>query len=296
MVLHFTTQHIFEKKAFKNLKYFKVEESNRGLTKQRNFGVSKVSDAINIVCFLDDDTILSNSYFENLLATYSVYPNAAGIGGYIDNEVIWQKLKENEKPTFETYEIDGFVRPLGSRNVLRKRLGLLPDKPPCIMPEFSNGFSIGSLPPNNKVYQVEYFMGGVSSFRKDILDSIKFSNFFEGYGLYEDLEYCLRVSNAYSLYVNTAATLSHEHEFEGRPNKFKYGVMVIRNGWYVWRLKYPNPSLRARCKWNLIVLLLTLVRLSNTITSKQPKEAFTEAIGRISGWWSLIFNKPKHIL
>jgi GT2 family glycosyltransferase len=286
------TEKVFDNNNLKNLKYFKVDKNNRGLTKQRNFGISKVSNSIDVVCFLDDDIVLTPTYFQKLIATYKEYPNAGGIGGYIINEVNWRILKKNEQPKFGEYAIDGYVRNLGSRNVLRKKLGLLSDKPPCIMPEFSNGFSVGSLPPNNKVYKAEYFMGGVSSFKKSVVDTIKFSEYFDGYGLYEDLEYCLRVSKEYSLYVNTGAILYHYHEEAGRPNKYTYGKMVVRNGWYVWRTKFNTPSFNGRLKWNAIVLLLMTIRFTNIFTTSKRKEAFTESLGRKMGWISLIFSKP----
>jgi hypothetical protein len=136
-------------------------------------------------------------------------------------------------------------------------------------------------------------MGGVSSFRKEVVDTIKFSTYFEGYGLYEDSDYTLRVSRKYKLYVNTAAVLEHHHEEGGRPNKFVYGKMVIRNGWYVWKVRYPKVSFKNRVKWNLIAILLASIRFTNTFTSKKRKEAFTEAMGRFYGLLSLIFNKPK---
>ena len=287
------TINVFNNNSFKNLKYFKVNSENRGLTKQRNFGISKVSENIDIVCFLDDDIVLTDSYFKILIDTYSNKPEASGVGGYIVNEVKWRRLKPKEEPTFSEYEIDGFVRNLGSRNVIRKRLGLLSEKPPCIIPEFSNGFSVGSLPPNNKIYYVQHFMGGVSSFRKEIVDEIKFSSYFEGYGLYEDSDYCLRVSKKYKLYVNTGAKLYHYHDSKGRPNKYNYGKMVTRNGWYIWRIGIPNPSMKARLKWNSIAFLLTIIRFSNIFTTKKRKEAFTEFIGRTVGWLSLIINPPK---
>jgi hypothetical protein len=68
--------------------------------------------------------------------------------------------------------------------------------------------------------------------------------------------------------------------------------MVVRNGWYVWRVKYPNPPLKAKFKWNAIVLLLAFIRFSNIFTNNKRKEAFTEFIGRIVGWFSLFINKP----
>ena len=69
--------------------------------------------------------------------------------------------------------------------------------------------------------------------------------------------------------------------------------MVIRNGWYVWRIKYGNPSLKATLKWHATSLLLTKIRLLNILTTSNKKEAFLEGLGRVSGWFSLIFNAPK---
>lgn len=289
------TKEVFQKREFKNLQYFLVDNNTRGLTKQRNFGISKVGNKIDVVCFLDDDIVLTPSYFKTLISTYTEYPNAGGVGGYIINEVSWRKLKENEQATYEEFEIDGYVRNLGSRNVLRKKLGLLTNRPPCIMPEFSNGFSVGSLPPNGKIYSAQHFMGGVSSFKKQVVDTIKFSEYFAGYGLYEDSDYCIRVSEKYQMYVNTGAQLNHYHEEGGRPNKYKYGKMVTRNGWYVWRLAFPKPSIKARFKWNSIAFLLTIIRFTNIFTTKNKKEALTESLGRTVGWLSLWFNKPKII-
>jgi hypothetical protein len=37
--------------------------------------------------------------------------------------------------------------------------------------------------------------------------------------------------------LNTAAQLHHYHDVQGRPNQYQYGKMVVRNGWYVWRVK-----------------------------------------------------------
>jgi glycosyltransferase involved in cell wall biosynthesis len=40
-----------------NLKYFLVPSEHRGLTKQRNYGIERVGDEMEVVCFLDDDTV-----------------------------------------------------------------------------------------------------------------------------------------------------------------------------------------------------------------------------------------------
>ncbi|UBZ07438.1 glycosyltransferase [Salegentibacter mishustinae] len=285
------TRTMLESSSFLNLEYFKVVENDRGLTKQRNFGLSKVDVNSEIVCFLDDDIVLTPTYFQKLLGTYQKFPNALGVGGYIKNEVEWEKGSEVIR--FDDFEYDGFSRKLGSRHLLRKKLGLQPDVPPGYMPDFSNGYAIGFLPPTGKSYKVESFMGGVASYRNDLFNKIKFSSYFEGYGLYEDMDFCLRASKLGQLYVNTSAQLYHHHNESGRPNQFKYGKMVIRNGWYVWRVKYPSPGLNSKIKWHAIAFLLTLVRFSNVLNTSQRKKAFTESLGRVAGWWSLLWNKPK---
>lgn len=285
------TKEILVALGFTHLEYFQVSDKNRGLTRQRNFGIKKVHDKIDVICFLDDDTVLQPGYFENLLNTYNSFPQAIGAGGYILGETDWNK--SSSPAAYDEFKYDGWARSLGSRNLLRKRLGLLSKEPPGVMPEFSNGLSISFLPPSGKIYPVEFFMGGVSSFRKVLFEKISFSPFFEGYGLYEDLDFCLRASKRGQLYVNTSATLLHYHQEEGRPNKFEYGKMVLRNGWYVWRLKYPNPDLKNRLKWHGTAFLLTLVRMMNVITTNKKIEALTESLGRIIGWWTIIFHSPK---
>ena len=282
------TKNIIERSDFKNLEYYLVSNKDRGLTRQRNYGIKKVANDSVITCFLDDDIVLLQDYFEKLIGTYIKYPHTLGVGGYIlDDKIEWSKIVDN-KIDFNEFEFDGWKRKLGSRNVLRKKLGLLSDQPPGVMPEFSHGFSTGFLPPSDKIYPVEFFMGGVSSYKTEVFSKIQFSEYFDGYGLYEDMDFCLRLSKMGSLYVNTAAKLYHYHEPAGRPNQFKYGKMVSQNGNYVLHVKYPNPKLSDKIKYYEISFFLALLRLGNVINTSKREEAFTEAIGRFYG---LIFKR-----
>lgn len=287
------TKEMLSQHSFQNLKYFKVEDKDRGLTKQRNYGIVRVSEASEVVCFLDDDTVLAPTYFEAIIQTYQDYPEALGVGGYITNEVIWQHVGVNYVTKVNEFYYDGWKRKDGSRFVWRKKLGLDSDVPPGCSPAFSHGRSVGFLPPSGKVYLVEQLMGGVSSFRKTVFKQFQFSTYFEGYGLYEDADFTLRVSKVGKLYLNTAAQLEHHHDAAGRPNQYAYGKMVVRNGWYVWRVKNPKPSFKAQLKWHAITLLLTAIRGSNVVTSSKRKEAFTETMGRVVGWVSLFWNSPR---
>lgn len=286
------TQQMIRENIFENLRYHLVPPEHRGLTKQRNFGIRNTDDSSGIICFLDDDTVLEPNYFEEIIRTYQLYPEALGAGGYITNEVNWVKAADSDAKTINEFHYDGWKRKDGSRFVWRKKLGLDSDRPPGHLPEFSHGRSIGFLPPSGKIYPVEQLMGGVSSFRKQVFETMQFSTYFQGYGLYEDADFTLRLSQRGKLFVNTAARLAHYHDASGRPNKYDYGKMVVRNGYYVWRVKYPSPSFSAKIKWHAITLLLSGIRLSNIFTTAKKKEALTEAMGRFSGWISLFFRKP----
>ncbi len=287
------TRLLLEQHSFESLQYFQVNAEDRGLTKQRNFGIGKVGRAIDVVCFLDDDTVLDAKYFEEIIKTYALFPDALGVGGYISNEDHWSFVGPAYSPVIEEYFYDEWKKSDGSRFVLRKRLGLDSDTKPGFLPEFSHGRSISFLPPSGKIYEVEQLMGGVSSFRKAIFNRFQFSTYFEGYGLYEDADFTLRLSKDGKLYVNTAAQLGHFHDSSGRPSQYRYGKMVVRNGWYVWRIKHRHPSFKSQVKWHSITLLLTFIRLANIFTTTKKEDSFFEFLGRMVGWFSLLLNKPQ---
>ena len=236
--------------------------------------------------------ILSN-YFEQLLNTYEVYPESLGVGGYINNEIDWEFVgKENLSKTNEFY-FDGWKRKDSSRFQIRKNMGLDADCAPGLSPLYAHGRSVSFLPPSNKVYEVEMLMGGVSSFRKSVFKIFQFSTYFEGYGLYEDADFSIRALQFGKNVICTKAQLEHHHDAAGRPNQYAYGKMVVRNGWYVWRVKNPKPSFKSQLKWHAITLLLTSIRATNVITTSKRKEAFTETMGRVVGWVSLFWNRPR---
>jgi GT2 family glycosyltransferase len=287
------TEKQLEKNSFDRLHYYKVSEEHRGLTKQRNYGIARVGHEIEFICFLDDDTVLYKCYFEQLLKTYQIYPEALGVGGYISNEIKWDFVGNHYEAPLNEFYFDGWKRKDGSRFVLRKKVGLDSDCPPGYSSLFSHGRSVGFLPPSGEIYEVEMLMGGVASYRKKVFETMQFSTYFEGYGLYEDADFSLRVAKNGKLFINTSAQLNHYHDSSGRPNQYRYGKMVVRNGWYVWRTKNPHPKIKDQLKWHSITILLTFIRFSNTFTSTKNEEAFTEALGRTVGWFGLWFQKPR---
>ena len=282
------TEKMLEVEQFKlNLKYFSVPPEERGLTRQRNYGIRLLSNNSEIVSFYDDDVILEPRYLEILATTFSEQPDCKGVGGITTNERFWEPLNATKHTGKKWYVIDGFALKLAQKNYLRRQLGLFTDVPPGWIPTFGHGYDM--IPPSGKIYPVEHIVGCNMSFSRDAFDKLKFSNYFIGYGLYEDLDFSFRVSKTGKLYINSNLRLEHHHHPSGRPDTFNYGKMVTRNGWYVWRLKYPNPALSAKIKWYAISLILTFLLLS----SFKKKSAWNEFFGRINGLVTLQFAPPK---
>lgn len=287
------TKIILQENSFDNLNYFLVSAVERGLTKQRNFGIEKASKSSAVISFLDDDTELSPNYFEELIKTFIDDSSITGVGGVSINENNWSLVEPNKKYNLKHYNIiDGFFAKEGQRNVVRNYLGLHSHLGPGKMPDFSHGKTCG-FPLNNKIYEVDLLIGMSFAFRRNVFDGIRFSNYFEGYGLYEDADFSIRALQFGKNVINTKVQLYHFHNPSGRPNQFFYGKMVVRNGWYVWRVKNPKPSLKAKIKWHSITLLLSIIRFSNIFTTNKRKQAFSEFFGRITGWFSLLIDKPK---
>ena len=287
------TEKVLKKNKFTDLYYFNVSPEYRGLTKQRNFGVERVGNEMEVVCFVDDDTVLEKDYFEEIVHTFTNDINITGVGGVAINENKWSLAEPNKKYNKYCYfKWDGYVYKEGQRNVARNYLGLQSNLGPGRMPDYSHGKTSG-FPLNDKMYEVDLLIGMSFAFRKIVFDVIRFSTYFEGYGLYEDADFSLRALQLGKNVINTKVKLSHFHNASGRPNQYQYGKMVVRNGWYVWRIKNPKPLLKNQLKWHAITLLLTMIRFSNTFTTRNRQEAFTEALGRTIGWWSLLIIKPK---
>jgi GT2 family glycosyltransferase len=284
------TKNALEQFQFKNVNYFLVNKENRGLTKQRNFGITKIANDSEIVCFLDDDTVLEEDYFSEILKTFQTNPDVIGVGGVAVNEYKWEPQIENFFYNPKKYYLfEGYAYKEGLRNVIRNYLGLAANLGPGKMPAFSHARPC-FFPMTGKTYDVDLLIGMSMSFRKSVFDEINFSSFFEGYGLYEDADFSLRALEFGKNAVNTNAKLSHFHEPSGRPNQFQYGKMVVKNGWYVWRIKNPNPTLKDRFKWHSITALLTILRFSNIFTTTKRKEAFTDTAGRIVGWFQILIK------
>lgn len=286
------TAQLVERLYRDSVRYFHVDSENRGLTRQRNFGISKVSPLSSIVAFVDDDTVLTPSYFRVLEETFRNNPEVGGVGGVAINEDYWEKIPDGKKlDPINYYSFEGYYTKEPLRNKVRNILHLNSPLNSFQMGDFSHVRASG-YPLTGRFYEVDLLIGMSFAFRKEITDKQLFSLFFDGYGLYEDADYSIRALRYGKNLMHTGVQLAHYHHPSGRPDTFRYGKMVIRNGYYVWRLKFPEPGAKAKLKWHTTAFLLTVIRGLNLITGPDRKDAFREFLGRIAGWMSLWGSNP----
>lgn len=273
------------------IKYHRVGSEDRGLTRQRNYGIARAQGEI--VAFLDDDTVPEPDYFDELAACFDRQPGTIGVGGYIVNEVQWDRIAFESGQSTAVFCAGEWQRREDYRWRLRKMLGLASPLSPGWIPTSGHGRPIGFLPPDGGDYEVEFVMGGASAWRREVFDRHQFSRYFEGYGLYEDLDFCIRAAREGKLHVCTRARLTHEHAPAARPKSFRYGEMVTRNGWFVWRRRWPEPSWPDRMRWWAITVLLSLCRLGDAVRGPMRSRALGEAIGRFWGMARLLASTPE---
>jgi GT2 family glycosyltransferase len=264
-----------------NLKYYRVPPAHRGLTRQRNYGVGRASGEL--VAFLDDDTVPESDYFAEIVACFARHPEAAGIGGFITNEIEWRRANGSKHSSLFAFKWGVWERREDYRWRLRRLLGLNSRLDPGWIPSGGHGRPIGFLPPDGSDYEVEFLMGCAFVWRRAVLERHQFSPYFEGYGLYEDMDFCVRVAREAPLYLCTRARIAHYHAPSGRPNCFHYGEMVVRNGWFVWRRRWPNPPAASNLRWWATTIVLTLCKLGDTVRGPARTQSLTEALGRMRG-------------
>ncbi len=200
-------------------------ESQKSLVKQRNNGIELANG--DIICFLDDDVILEENYFEAILKAYKndINNDIGGVQGTILNSPKGKKLKNLFNKIFMLEENFG--------NGKLKRSGA---------PSFH--------PSSPKQVEVEVFNGCLMTFRTELLKKIKFADFFENYWLGDDFETSYSVSTQKKLIQIPDARLTHIGN-ASFSNSAKTAFMIGRNYPYIRQKHNLDKGIgRVYCLWS----------------------------------------------
>ncbi len=187
-----------------------------GLTESRNLGKRVASG--DIVCYLDDDTVLFPDYLEQLLSVYQADDSQEilAVGGLIANP------KPKGWAHHVRYVLDLLVM---NRGVREGRV--LPSG-------FCTDYNTTWFTPHAQ-RDVDFLDGGVSSFRKSALLSEKFTAAYRNWGLGEDKDFTYRLAKKGRVVLNPDARLHHFEAATMRPDKHSWGRKFVLGRYLFFR-------------------------------------------------------------
>jgi GT2 family glycosyltransferase len=166
-----------------NFKYFKKGKPSLSASKN----ITKTLASEDLILILDDDTLLDKEYIQNIYEVFKrdINKEIGIVGGIVINR--------KKKNWFEK---------------LYRRLFFLDNgKPGLLLPwGFQTGFNGIS-----EDTLVEWISGGISCFRREVLEEFSFEEFHGGRNVFEDVEFGWKVSQKYKIIVTPIARLYHFH-------------------------------------------------------------------------------------
>jgi len=191
------------------------------LAKQRNAGMAQLNSEITLAGYLDDDVVLEGDAIENLMKYWSSKDET--LGGVVFNivntgEPNWTGLK-----SFFGIDgkIPGKVLPSGCTTILGKQ---------------------------ERDIEVDWLCGGATVWRRDIVDSYPYDEWFVGTGYLEDVEYSYRIGEKYKMALVASARLVHNSPPVRRDRYRLLGKWQIVNRMYFVR-KFRHRGLSTGKAW-----------------------------------------------
>ena len=257
----------------KGIECIYTRKSPPGVTESRNKGADLARG--NILIFLEDDVVLFKDYIAQLLLIYETQDDdgeLGGVGGIIDNESLTLVDILIERIPFVLFGISGFRE----GEILRSG--------------FATDYGRSGL-PITKVKQVDFLLGGVSSYKKVIFDEFRFSNRYRsasGYGQGEDKDFSYRVSRRYKLLINPSARLLHYSAPKKNFNRFIKGRAFILSRYYFFSENVKKSSLDWIFFWYAI-LGYCLYQTAKLISlRKRERDRWR---GVLTGIWDILHNR-----
>src|SRR5262245_35300764 len=237
-----------------------LESSAPGLPRQRNLGARVTTGSV--VVYLDDDVVRDPGY---LAAVARVYEDdrSRQIGGVGGAQV--------PDPTPR----EGLVRRAACRLFLLDTYGRGVVK--------RSGRADHAFSPRSRM-EVELLSGCNMSYRREVLEALRFDERLDGYALGEDLKFSYRVSRRWKLVLTPIACLDHRHAGAGRPLGDDYQAMAVFNRYLFFRDHLARgPVDWLAYVWSSAGDMLLLLRSPGTRGARGALSGYRAVLRHLSG-------------
>ena len=236
-----------------NIQYIRVYPPS--LSKQRNAGIDMLDPSMTLAGYLDDDLVLEPGAMETMFTFWEKAP--PDVGGARFNIV-------NEKLP---------------RGVWIKSLFLIDSRERgTILP---SGFHTSIGPVTENKY-VRWLTGGVTLWRRQVIEEFSYDEWFAGTGSLEDVDYSYRVGRKYNLVVVAGARVQHLSYPIRKDRNYLLGKWQAINRMYFVK-KNPELSL-PRFYWAMWGQLLLNVAKS---MAERDSVGLRRATGNLVGLFRL---------
>lgn len=200
--------------------------------------------------FLDDDIEMEPDFIEQLLITYQEYPEAVGVSGIITNY-------PRPAAGFRAWSMCFLRGPFRD------------DRQPLY-------WKAAELRRSQPI-KVTRFGGGLMSFRRETVSSLRFDTALHGVCDGEDVDFCIRL-RAPLLLINPRSRLAHYHSLSERLTDH-WTRRAIRAQWFLYLRHWNRGAGKTLCAAWLICGYLILVSSSIlTHLSLAPLKAFVTGL------------------
>ena len=195
-------KHVVDKFSELPIEYYPVRPPS--LPKQRNVCISHLTENDEWVGFLDDDLVLEDNALEGLESFAKENSSYVGIGLTINNQA---DLK---------------------RSFLREFFML--DKLPGGV--FTKSGCPSAIRPSKVDLELEWVYGGATFWKREILQTYKYDEWFDGTGYYEDVDFSYRVSRDHKIALCSSARCFHYHHPVRKEKMVALGEWQLTGWWY----------------------------------------------------------------
>jgi|688.fasta_scaffold494745_2 glycosyltransferase involved in cell wall biosynthesis len=243
---------------FKNVEYLhhKIKHYRtkiQSAARQRNIGIEKLDPNEKYIAFLDDDVLVPNNYFANLINTL-VKTDCVGVSGLALNPMV--SIKNNP------------VRRI--QNIIAKIFLLYSSKEGVVL---KSGVNIPVNQNRRSLMEVEWLIGcSIWDFSK--LNGLKFREDFQGQSLGEDVIYSHNARKFGKIYVDPRIILTHFESPIMRPNEEEFMYMWVRNRYEIMKEINTEVGSLTPYHWANFGKMLQILFLKNKGKMKALKGMF----------------------